>query len=137
MFEAIEGAFEAIGKKRYEKRLARLRIQLLAMQYKVLEAKDGNEALAIASEYPEKIDLLLTDVVLPELNGRQLAERLVALRPDLRVLFMSGYTEDAVIRHGVLNAQTDFLQKPFTPSGLAKKAREVLDKPAPPPGAAG
>jgi PAS domain S-box-containing protein len=97
--------------------------------YKVLEAKDGGSALRLVEKYEGPIHLLLTDVVLPELNGRLLAERLVPICPGLRVIFMSGYTEDAVIRNGVLQSRTDFLQKPFVPTGLARKVREVLDRP--------
>jgi YesN/AraC family two-component response regulator len=75
------------------------------------------------------VDLLLTDVVMPVLGGRELAQRLAGLRPDLKVLFLSGYTDDAVVRHGVREAETAFLQKPFKPSSLALKLREVLGSP--------
>jgi FixJ family two-component response regulator len=70
----------------------------------------------------------MTDVVMPEMNGRTLADRLASLRPEIRVLFTSGYTDGAVVRHGVLKAKAAFLQKPFTPEGLAAKVREVLDQ---------
>jgi two-component system, cell cycle sensor histidine kinase and response regulator CckA len=96
--------------------------------YGILEARDGEEALAIASRREEKIDLLLTDVVMPGMSGRQLVERLQALRPDINVLYMSGYTEDAIRYHGVLGERTAFIEKPFAPDKLGQKVREVLDK---------
>jgi two-component system cell cycle sensor histidine kinase/response regulator CckA len=100
--------------------------------YHVLEAANGPEALQLCSEHIGPLHLLLTDVVLPKLSGRELAQRTVALRPGLRVLFMSGYTGDTVLRHGVVEAEVQFLAKPFTPKALANKVRQVLDTPAPP-----
>ncbi len=96
--------------------------------YAVLEAADGRQAVQVAEKHRGPIDLLVSDVVMPHLGGRQLAERLVAGRPGLKVLFLSGYTDDAVVRHGVLGADYAFLQKPFTTAGLAQKVREVLDQ---------
>ncbi len=95
--------------------------------YRVIEAADGDDALRVASEFGKPVDLVLTDVVIPGINGPELAERLKSLYPGIRVLFMSGYTDDAVVRHGLLNQSVAFIQKPFTPLDLARKIREVLD----------
>jgi PAS domain S-box-containing protein len=104
--------------------------QVLERQgYTVLEAPHGNAALALAAAHDGPIDLLLTDVVMPGLSGRQLADALTKLRPATRVLYASGYTDDAVVRHGVLEAGIAYLQKPFTIANLARKVRETLDRP--------
>ena len=95
--------------------------------YSVLEARHGIEALMIAGQHSGPIHLLLTDVVMPQMNGREVAAQLVADKPDLKVLFMSGYTDDAILRHGVVTDRVDFLQKPFTPGALAGRVRRVLD----------
>jgi two-component system, cell cycle sensor histidine kinase and response regulator CckA len=100
---------------------------LQAQGYSVLEAQNGREALRISALHTGPIELLLTDVVMPELSGRELAERLAARHPTMPVVFMSGYTDIAVVRHGVLEPGTIFLQKPFTPDALARKVRQVLD----------
>ncbi|HEV7839200.1 MAG TPA: response regulator [Gemmatimonadaceae bacterium] len=95
--------------------------------YTVLEAPTGREALILATRRDGPIDLLLTDMVMPEMSGRELAERFAQARPKSKVLFMSGYTDDAVLRHGGLPTGTTYLQKPFAPDTLARKVREVLD----------
>ncbi len=97
--------------------------------YNVLVARTGGEALRIVAEHKGQIDLIATDVVMPEMNGSQLVEKVLEARPGIRVLFMSGYTDDEVMRRGVIDGQTAFLQKPFTPDLLAHKVREVLDVP--------
>jgi signal transduction histidine kinase/ActR/RegA family two-component response regulator len=95
--------------------------------YKLLVAANGVEALRILKEESAAIDLILTDVVMPEMNGRELAEHVAVARPGAKVLYMSGYTNDAIVRHGVLDSGTWFVQKPFSPDALARKIREVLD----------
>ncbi len=100
---------------------------LEAQGYAVLEAASGDEALEVAQSHPGEIHLVATDVIMPGISGRVLWDRLRGLRPNSRVLFMSGYTDDAIARHGVLEPGIAFLQKPFTPLSLAQKVREVLD----------
>jgi PAS domain S-box-containing protein len=95
--------------------------------YTVLEAKDGTEALQISKRYKGPIHLLLTDVIMPGMNGRELAQGLASSHPDMKVLYMSGYTENAVVHDGVLDSGMALLQKPFTRDQLAKRVREVLD----------
>jgi PAS domain S-box-containing protein len=95
--------------------------------YAVIEAPAPDVALELVARTPHTLHLLVTDVVMPGMNGRQLAARITSERPDIRVLFMSGYTDDSVMRSGVLEHGMPYLQKPFTPEGLARKVREVLD----------
>ncbi len=96
--------------------------------YRVLAAADGESAIAISRAFPGRIDLLVTDVVMPGMNGRELAEQLEQMRPGMRVLFVSGYTDDAVLLKGVSLDERTFLQKPFTSLELAKRVRVVLDQ---------
>ena len=95
--------------------------------YRVIEAGNGDEALAVDPDQLARIDLLLTDVVMPRMSGRQLAEQMRTICPGVRVLLVSGYTDDAVARHPMLEEGMEFLQKPFTPVLLARKVRELLD----------
>ncbi len=103
-----------------------VRVTLVSRGYNVLEAENGECGLRIAEAFKEHIDILITDVVMPGIGGRELAKKLVSLRPGIRVLYLSGYTEDAVVTPGALGPSSAFLQKPFTLQNLAKKVREVL-----------
>ncbi len=102
---------------------------LRRLGYRVIEAQSGGDALLLADRHPGPIALLVTDVVMPLMSGRELAERLAPRRPEMRVLYMSGYTDDAVIRHGVLESNAAFLQKPIVGETLARAVRNVLDAP--------
>jgi two-component system cell cycle sensor histidine kinase/response regulator CckA len=104
-----------------------VRDYLATSGYRVLDAADGVQALEIATAHRGPIQLLITDVVMPRVSGRELATRLSSARPDLRVLFISGYTDDSIFRHGVLEGGVAFLQKPFTLKAIGQKIREVLD----------
>jgi CheY-like chemotaxis protein len=102
--------------------------ELLAkLGYRVIEASDSAAALAAARAHAGEIHLLISDVVMPGESGVQLARQIMAERPRLRVLYVSGYTDEAIVRHGELEPGVNFLQKPFTPAALARKLREVLD----------
>ena len=104
-----------------------IRRGLQTLGYTVLEAVDGEEAIQLAGMHQGTVHLLVSDLVLPGISGRRLAERLGALKAGIKLLYISGYTADAVLRHGVLEPETAFLQKPFSPVALALKVREVLD----------
>jgi two-component system cell cycle sensor histidine kinase/response regulator CckA len=93
----------------------------------VLEARHGRDAITVAGGYDQPIDLLITDVVMPEMGAGELVDRLLTKRPNLKVLFISGYTNDEVVRRGVTGRDSAFIQKPFTPQDLMKKVRELLD----------
>jgi len=116
-----------------------VRAALSRYGYTVLLASDGQEALRIVADHAGPIHLLLTDVVMPLMSGRELVQRLCGTHPHLKVLYTSGYTDDAIVRHGVLEPDAAFLEKPFTPQTLVQKIREVLDTPKAhaPAGAAG
>ncbi|MEW6542215.1 MAG: PAS domain S-box protein [Nitrospirota bacterium] len=105
------------------------REMLRQLGYTVLEASNGDEGLQASRGHGGRIHLLLTDVIMPGMNGRELAERVLAERPETRVLFMSGYTDDALLSHGALESGTALLQKPFSQEVLARKVREMLDAP--------
>jgi CheY-like chemotaxis protein/two-component sensor histidine kinase len=96
--------------------------------YRVMQARNGEEAIALAARRGERIDLLLTDVVMPGMSGGELARRMVLHRQEMKVLFTSGHTDDAIVHQGVLDEGVLFLGKPFSPEGLARKVREVLDR---------
>jgi two-component system, cell cycle sensor histidine kinase and response regulator CckA len=102
---------------------------LEAQGYTVLSAANSWEATQLCSTHRGHVDLLLTDVVMPKTSGQELAERLRPLRRRMRVLYMSGYPSETIVRHGVLEPGTAFLEKPFTPEVLAKKVRAVLNEP--------
>lgn len=101
---------------------------LVQYGYRVLEARDGHDALHVCQSHPDSIQLVLTDLVMPNMSGGELASRLMRLRPALRVLFMSGYTDEPVVRR-LGRESVMFLQKPFTSITLSERIRQVLDRP--------
>ena len=103
-----------------------IRLALESAGYKVLEAEDAESTLSMCANYDGPIHLLLTDVVMPKMSGPLLAEKVISLRPDIKVVYMSGYTDDAVVHHGVLSHDMPFIQKPFSAEAVCKKIREFL-----------
>ena len=115
-----------------EQAVRRPTVEFLRLQgYKVLEAKDGIDALSQAREYAQKIDLLVSDVVMPGMSGGELARQLVALRPSLKFLFVSGYAGKTALDHKVVDLETNFLQKPYSLKQLSLKIRNALTQRAP------
>jgi two-component system, cell cycle sensor histidine kinase and response regulator CckA len=111
-----------------EEQVRAIALNILRRQgYQVIPAQNAGEALLISERHPGGIDLLLTDVVMPQMSGPELAQRLGATRPDMKVLCMSGYTDDSIIRHGVLETGVAFVQKPITPALLSRRVRQILD----------
>ncbi|MEJ2053986.1 MAG: response regulator, partial [Calditrichaceae bacterium] len=96
--------------------------------YTVVTASNGEEALRIYDKHNRKFDLLLTDVIMPLMSGRQLADEIRQKNAEIKILFFSGYTDDSIVHHGVLDEGTEFIQKPYSNIGLAQKVRSVLDK---------
>jgi CheY-like chemotaxis protein len=107
------------------RRIARLALETHG--YEVVDAIDGKAAVAVAEEPATRIDLLVTDVVMPEIGGAELAARLKGIRPGLKVLYISGYTDDAILRNGFTTSSLGYLQKPFAPVTLARRVRQILD----------
>ncbi|PWU12272.1 MAG: hybrid sensor histidine kinase/response regulator [Terriglobia bacterium] len=126
--EAELGGFETILLVEDEARVRKLILDVLtARGYKVLEATRGEEALRLCELYKNDIPLSVVDVVMPEMSGPDLMRKISPLHPEMRVLYISGYTDEAIIHHGILRSGAAFLQKPFMPDALVRKVREVLD----------
>jgi CheY-like chemotaxis protein len=125
----LPGGTETVLLVEDEEILRNLCVRILErLGYRVMQAGNGDEAIALANTYTERIDLLMTDVVMPGMHGRELANRLTRIHPGTRVLFTSGYTDNAIVQDCVLDEGVSFIGKPYTPSALARKVREVLDR---------
>jgi len=118
-----------------EEKVRTLIVEILGRQgYKVLEASHGDEALLIDETHDGHIHLILVDMVMPGMSGSELAKRLSSLRPETKILYMSGYTDNTIVHQGILARGVNYIQKPFTMEGLTRKVREVLDKDSKPAG---
>jgi CheY-like chemotaxis protein len=127
---AIQGCGERVLVVEDDRAVRAVAVRALRrLGYNVLEAENGEDALRLCARHPHAIDLLLTDMGMPRLSGRELVERLSPTPPELRVLYMSGYTDNASLHSDRLPGNARFLQKPFMPSDLAVKVRETLDAP--------
>ncbi|MGC3969725.1 MAG: ATP-binding protein [Pirellulales bacterium] len=125
---AVSGGVETVLLVEDDDSVRLLTLRMLEdLGYTVLPAPSGADAIRFVQDYQGRIDLLLTDVIMPEMSGRELTERLQVIRPDLKTLYVSGYTDDEIVRHGVLRSETAFLQKPFSIEALAGKVRRELD----------
>ena len=114
-----------------EEALRRLATEVLSrLGYRIIEAADGAQALAALERHTGRLDLVLTDVIMPGMNGRELSQAVVRVHPEAKVLFTSGYSENAIATQGALDAGIEFIAKPYTPRGLAEKIREVLARQA-------
>jgi CheY-like chemotaxis protein len=129
--QSVSGAETILVVEDQEEVRTVVRNALEAHGYTVIEAPDGPSALSLLPGLPQGVDLLLTDVVMPHMSGRELAGHTRRIHGDLRVLYMSGYTDDAIVRHGVLAADIDLLPKPFAVTQLLARVRQILDRPSP------
>ena len=126
--EEVSNGSETILLVEDSKLLARVtRDFLVSAGYRVLLAAEAAEALHIAAEYPGRIHILLTDVVMPHMNGRELSEELLKKRPEVKVLYMSGHTAGVISQNALLDEDVAFIEKPFTHEGLARKVRQLLE----------
>jgi CheY-like chemotaxis protein len=126
--QAESGASETILLVEDDQPVRTLSSTILEKQgYRVLEAETGDEALRVVYEHQGPIDLILTDVVMPGMNGREMCTKVTQQHPDVKVLFMSGYTDDVIVHHGILDQGIHFIQKPFSIQALAGKVREILE----------
>jgi CheY-like chemotaxis protein len=121
-----EGTLLLVEDEEAVRRLARRVLE--GAGYRVLEAANGPDALRMVQSWEGPLDLVLTDVIMPGMSGQELSARLREQRPSLRILYVSGYTDDAILQHGTLLPNTGFLQKPFTPGSLALRVREVMGR---------